>query len=144
MGEVASCGREQKEGIIQGNRGVVTNNSHVNRGEMKKTEPEAPRPYEEFVKRYPKLGKAWEAIHEAGDEGPLDEKTARLVRLGIAIGAMREGAIHSSVRKALSIGVTRTEIEQVIALAASTLGLPSTVAVYTWITNHSDGIASKE
>lgn len=144
MGEVASCGRKHKEGIIQGNRGVVTNNSHVNRGEMKKTEPEAPRPYEEFVKRYPKLGEAWEAIHEAGDEGPLDEKTARLVRLGIAIGAMREGAVHSSVRKAHAMGVTKAEIEQVIALAAGTLGLPSTVAVYTWINNRSNPSASKK
>jgi len=89
--------------------------------------------YETFIKRYPKLGEAWDAIHDAGDDGPLDEKTARLVRLGIAIGAMREGAIHSSVRKALAMGVNRSEIEHVIALAAGTLGLPATVAVFSWI-----------
>ena len=105
---------------------------------MAKTEPNPPKAYEDFVKRYPKLGEAWEAIREAGDEGPLDEKTARLVKLGIAIGAMREGAIHSSVRKALAMGVTRTQIDQVIALAAGTLGLPSTVAVYTWVADRSD------
>ena len=66
------------------------------------------------------------------------------MKLGIAIGAMREGAIHSSVRKALVMGVTRTEIEQVIALAAGTLGLPSTVAVFTWVASRSDGSTTKE
>ena len=98
--------------------------------------PQPPKAYDAFVKRYAKLGQAWESIHQAGEEGPLDPATARLVRLGIAIGAMREGAIHSSVRKALALGIGRAEIEQVIALAAGTLGLPSTVAVHTWIVPH--------
>lgn len=100
-----------------------------------KTEPTAPKVYEAFIARYPKLEKAWESIHDAGTDGPLDSKTVRLVKLGIAIGAMREGAIHSSVRKAEAMGVSKSEIEQVIALAAGTLGLPSTVAVYSWITD---------
>ena len=111
---------------------------------MAKTDPKPPKAYEDFVKRYPKLGEAWDAIHEAGNAGPLDEKTARLVKLGIAIGAMREGAIHSSVRKAMAMGVTKTEIEQVIALAAGTLGLPSTVAVYTWVADRSDASTTEK
>jgi 4-carboxymuconolactone decarboxylase len=95
--------------------------------------PEPPGTYKEFVARYPELGQAWSLIGKAGDAGPLDEKTVRLVKLGIAMGAMREGAVHSSVRKALALGVTREELDQVIALAAGTLGLPSTVAVYSWV-----------
>ncbi len=110
---------------------------------MAKREPKPPKAYEAFVKRYPKLGQAWEAIHEAGNEGPLEEKAVRLVKLGIAIGAMREGAVHSSVRKALAMGITTEEIDQVITLAAGTLGLPSTVAVYTWVAGHADGSAEK-
>ena len=105
---------------------------------MSKTEPRPPKAYQAFVQRYPKLGEAWESIHEAGREGPLDDKTARLVKLAIAIGAMREGAIHSSVRKALDLGITRAEIDQVIALAAGTLGMPSTVAVHSWIASRVD------
>lgn len=97
------------------------------------TEPEAPRAYKEFVARFPKLSEAWDCIHEAGLEGPLDQKTTRLIKLAIAIGAMREGAVHASVRKADAVGITKQEIEQVVALAAGTLGLPSTVAVYTWV-----------
>jgi alkylhydroperoxidase/carboxymuconolactone decarboxylase family protein YurZ len=97
------------------------------------TSPKAPAIHDDFVARYPQLGKAWDLIHEAGAEGPLDEKTQRLIKLGIAIGAMREGAIGSSVRKARALGITPAEIEQVIALAAGTLGMPSTVAVFAWI-----------
>jgi len=95
--------------------------------------PKPPPAYEKFVARYPKIGEAWELISRAGQEGPLDEKTVRLVKLAIAIGAMREGAIHANVRKALALNITRAEIDQVVALAAGTLGLPSAVAVFSWI-----------
>ena len=96
-------------------------------------QPQPPDTYGEFIARYPKLAKAWETIAEAGREGPLDEKTVRLVKLAAAIGAMREGAVHANVRKAIALGVTRAELEQVTALAAGTSGLPATVAVYSWI-----------
>ena len=92
-----------------------------------------PQKYRDFVASFPKLEKAWEAIHEAGAVGPLDEKTQRLVKLAIAIGAFKEGATHASVRKALAIGITREELDQVVALSAGTLGLPSAVAAFTWV-----------
>ena len=95
--------------------------------------PKPPDTYVKFVRRYPKLEVAWRAINQEGEEGPLDEKTQRLVKLAVAIGAMREGAVHSSVRKALAMGITAEELEQVVALGAGTLGLPSSVAVYSWI-----------
>jgi alkylhydroperoxidase/carboxymuconolactone decarboxylase family protein YurZ len=92
-----------------------------------------PRAYRQFVQRYPQLGEAWESIRRGEEAGPLDGKTARLVKLGVAIGVFQPGAVHSAVRKALASGATRAEIEQVIALAAGTIGLPSTVAVDTWV-----------
>ena len=94
--------------------------------------PEPPKAFQSFVKRYPKLGDAWELTAEGGNQGPLDQKTVRLVKLAIAIGALREGAVHSNVRKALAAGISSAEIEQVVALAAGTLGFPSTVAAYSW------------
>ena len=100
--------------------------------------PKPPKTYETFVRRYPKLSEAWETISEAGREGPIDSKNSRLIKLAIAIGAMREGAVHSSVRKALAAGIAVEEIEQVVALAASTLGMPSTVAVFTWVHDEID------
>jgi alkylhydroperoxidase/carboxymuconolactone decarboxylase family protein YurZ len=95
--------------------------------------PKPPRTYEAFLQRYPTIAQAWESIGEAGRRGPLDEKTVRLIKLGLAIGALREGAVHANVRKAIAQGIQREDIEQVIALAAGTLGLPATVAVFSWI-----------
>jgi len=92
-----------------------------------------PKTYDQFIARYPKLGEAWEKIAEAGKDGPLDAKTARLIKLGIAVGAMREGVVHASVRKAKAMGISKAEIYQVVALAAGTLGMPATVAVFSWV-----------
>lgn len=102
------------------------------------TLPKPPATHEEFVTRYPKLREAWGLLHEAGEQGPLDARATRLVRLAIAIGAMREGAVHSNTRKALSEGLRPEEIEQVVALAAGTLGMPATVAVYSWVRDCAD------
>jgi alkylhydroperoxidase/carboxymuconolactone decarboxylase family protein YurZ len=95
--------------------------------------PKPPETYQAFAQRYPRISQAWEAIAEAGKEGPLDDKTCRLIKLAVAVGALREGALHASVRKAVAMGISREEIEQVLALAAGTLGLPATVAVYSWV-----------
>lgn len=94
---------------------------------------EPPKKFRRFTKRYPKLGAAWDLLREAEAEGPLDDRTRRLVKLAVAIGALREGAVHASVRKALALGIPKEELEQVVALAASTLGLPATVAAFTWV-----------
>ncbi len=91
-----------------------------------------PKIHDEFVRRFPKLGQAWDLMREAS-AGPLDERTCSLLKLAIAVGALREGAVHSSARKARALGATRAEIEQIVALAASTLGMPATVAVYSWL-----------
>lgn len=95
--------------------------------------PRPPKAYENFIERYPKLGEAWNKINEAGAEGPLDEKTARLVKFAIAVGAMREGAIRSGVRKAKATGISKEELRQVVSLAPSLLGMPATVAVDSWV-----------
>ena len=97
------------------------------------TVPEPPETYKEFIQRYPNLGKAWELAAEEGTKGPLDPKTIRLVKLGIAMGAMREGAVHAGIRKALAMGASKEELDQIVALLAGTLGFPSTVAVYSWV-----------
>ena len=95
----------------------------------------APSTYERFSERFPRLRQAWDALGEAGKEGPLDEKTVRLVKLGIAIGAGHEGAVHASIRKAKALGISREEVEQVVVLSAGTIGMPFVVAVYSWITD---------
>jgi len=95
--------------------------------------PEPPKPFLAFSARYPALASAWEQLHDAGEAGPLDARTRRLIKLAVAIGALREGAVRASVRKGASVGVTDAEVDQVVALAAATLGMPATVAVFTWV-----------
>jgi 4-carboxymuconolactone decarboxylase len=95
--------------------------------------PKPPRAYDEFSKTFPKLREAWDLLGSAAKDGPLDDRTARLIKLGVSIGAMREGAVHSSVRKAVALGVSREEMNQVVAMAASIIGMPSAVAVWTWL-----------
>jgi len=55
------------------------------------------------------------------------------VKLAVAIGALREGAVHAGVRKALAQGIPKEAIAQLLALAAGTIGLPATVAVFSWV-----------
>ena len=98
---------------------------------IKRSKP--PAVHRQFVRRYPGIGQAWDLVNQQGAAGPLDARAQRLVKLAIAVGAMREGAVDSAVRKARDAGVGLAEMEQVVALAASTIGFPASVAVWSWI-----------
>jgi alkylhydroperoxidase/carboxymuconolactone decarboxylase family protein YurZ len=105
----------------------------------KKQTSRPPTLHREFVRRFPRLGEAWDLVNAEGADGPLDDKTQRLLKLAIAIGALREGAVHAGVRKARDAGATLAEMEQVVALAASTIGLPSAVATWSWVREEATG-----
>lgn len=92
-----------------------------------------PATFVAFQQKYPLIAQAWDQLSAAGQQGPLDEPTQRLIKLAVAIGSAREGAVHSATRKALAAGASREAIEQVIALAASTIGLPPAVAAFSWV-----------
>jgi 4-carboxymuconolactone decarboxylase len=98
---------------------------------MKRSQP--PTAYQEFVRRFPRLGRAWTLASDEAARGPLDARTQRLVKLAIAVGAQRESAVHSAVRKALDEGVSLAEMEQLVPLAAPTIGFPASVAAWSWI-----------
>lgn len=87
-----------------------------------------------FQKRHPTVWRAFAQLadrcHEAG---PLDEKTRRLVKVALAIGAGLEGASHSAVRHALAAGVKPDEIRHVALLGITTLGFPASMRALTWI-----------
>jgi alkylhydroperoxidase/carboxymuconolactone decarboxylase family protein YurZ len=95
--------------------------------------PRPPDTFTEFARKFPGLAAAWKLAGEAGRAGPLGDRACRLVKLAVAVGALREGAVHSAVRRALAAGVTPAEVEQVVALSASTIGFPAAVAAYTWV-----------
>jgi len=93
-----------------------------------------PKRFQKFTKDYPEIADAYEALGDAVHQvGPLEKKTRALVKLGISVGGKMEGAVHSHVRKALSVGVKPDELRHVALLALPTLGLPSMMAALSWI-----------
>ncbi len=94
-----------------------------------------PKSVETFRKDYPEVWAAFadlgKACHEEG--GPLDEKTRRLVKLGIAVALRHEGAVHSATRHALQAGLSPMELRHVAVLAITTIGWPGAYAAMTWI-----------
>jgi 4-carboxymuconolactone decarboxylase len=95
---------------------------------------ELPEPFQKLGRDHPQVHGAYEALAAAAHEsGPLDERTRRLVKLAIAVGARMEGAVHSHTWQAKEAGVTEAEMDHVVLLALTTVGLPSTVAARTWV-----------
>jgi alkylhydroperoxidase/carboxymuconolactone decarboxylase family protein YurZ len=93
-----------------------------------------PDVYLGFREDYPAVAAALDGLGEAVDgAGPLDERSARLVKLGLAVGALAEGAVKSNARKALAAGASADEVRQVGMLAITTCGFPSAIAGIGWI-----------
>ncbi len=95
---------------------------------------ELPEVLQEFATKYPQVWEAYNRLGEAtAQAGPLDERTQRLVKLAIAIGAGREGAVHSHARRALKAGIAPEELIHVGLLAITTIGWSGAFAAITWI-----------
>jgi len=91
------------------------------------------------ARAYPAVWQAYAALGEAAaTAGPLDERTRRLVKLALSIGASSEGAVHSHTRRAVEEGLSKKELKQVALLAIATLGLPQAVKGLTWIEDITD------
>lgn len=92
-----------------------------------------PTIYTRFRADYPDIAGSLDSVGAAVDAvGALDERSMRLVKLGIAIGSQSEGGVRSSVRKALAVGVTHEEIRQATLAAITTAGFPAAMASLQW------------
>jgi alkylhydroperoxidase/carboxymuconolactone decarboxylase family protein YurZ len=89
---------------------------------------------ESIARDYPEVWAAYSRLGDATEKaGPLDEKTIRLVKLALAVGAGRQGAVHSHVRRGRKAGLAAAELRQVALLAITTIGWSSSVAALSWI-----------
>jgi len=90
----------------------------------------------------------WNAFAKLADEchdaGPLDDKSRKLIKVALAIGAGLEGATHSAVRHAMDEGVTpeEEELDHVAVLAITTLGFPSAMRALSWLHDQPVGSAA--
>ena len=90
--------------------------------------------YKQFVARYAEVGEAYQAFGRAVTRaGPLDDRAAHLVKLGIAIGMQQEGAGTAHTRQALDAGWSPDELRHAAVLAATTLGWPRMIAAFMWV-----------
>ncbi len=93
-----------------------------------------PEPYRRFQQKYPAIFSAYAALGATiHSESSLSERERALIKLGMAVGAQHEGALHAHVRKALDSGVAPDDIRQVVLLAIPSLGFPAMMAAMTWV-----------
>ena len=93
-----------------------------------------PEFFQKVIKKYPQIRESYEKMGESASMlEALDERGQRLVKLGIAIGARLEGAVHSHVRKCKQAGISDEEIYHAAILAITTIGWPAAMASISWI-----------
>lgn len=93
-----------------------------------------PDVYLRFRDRFPDVATALDHLGRSTETaGPLDPQTQRLVKLGIAVGALAEGAVRSNARKALEEGAAAEEIHHAVTLAITTVGFPAAIAALGWV-----------
>jgi alkylhydroperoxidase/carboxymuconolactone decarboxylase family protein YurZ len=93
-----------------------------------------PEVFKEFQKKYPDINKAHDDLADKCYQwGPLDKKTLRLIKVGIAIGLNSEGAVRSHARRALQEGITQDELRHAILMGLTTVGFPQMIAAQKWV-----------
>lgn len=93
-----------------------------------------PDVYKEFQQQFPEIAKAYDKLAvKCHGWGPLDEKTRRLIKLGVTIGLSSEGGVRSHARRALEEGITADELRHTVLLAFTTAGFPAMIAAMKWV-----------
>lgn len=89
---------------------------------------------EKFRQSYPGVWQKFQQLSaECHEQGPLDERTRKLVKLALAMGSGLEGATHSAVRHAKDANISDKELEHVALLAITTIGYPAAMRALSWI-----------
>jgi 4-carboxymuconolactone decarboxylase len=93
-----------------------------------------PYVYKEFQQQFPEISKTYDELAlKCHGWGPLDAKTRRLIKLGIAIGLSSEGGVRSHARRALIEGTTVDELRHAVLMAFTTVGFPTMIAAMKWV-----------
>ncbi len=95
---------------------------------------ELPSTFKKFTARFPQLAKAHQSMAMAATAGPLSPRELALVKIALCVGAGKESALRSHIRRAMEgdDGMTMAEIEHAIVQAMTTLGFPHTVQAWSW------------
>jgi len=90
--------------------------------------------YHELTASFPEVLAAVENLGETvRAAGPVDQKTAELIKLAAAAAMQSTGSVRSHARKALEAGAAREEVEHSLLLLVSTIGFPQVAAALSWL-----------
>lgn len=100
------------------------------------TEKKLPETFQKIVDKYPQVWKAHEQLTMAcAEAGPLDRKTAELIKVGICIGSGLQTATQRHAIMAVENGASKEEVYHTALMAMTTLGHPRAAAGWKWINN---------
>ena len=98
------------------------------------TEKKLPEAFQSLVDKYPEVWEAHEKLTIAcAEAGPLNRKTAELIKIGICIGGGLQTATQRHAIMAVENGATKEEVYQTALMAMTTLGHPRAAAGWKWI-----------
>lgn len=79
-----------------------------------------------FMEHHPEVWQAYQAYGKTvQEEGPLDPKSAALIKVVISAVSEHDYALMTHLRKGLAAGLTLEEMEHAIVLTAPSVGFPS-------------------
>jgi 4-carboxymuconolactone decarboxylase len=85
----------------------------------------------DFQTQFPDIWEAYTQLKTACDQGgPLDRKTAELIRIGISVAMEHEGGLIAHVSQARKAGASDAEINHAIAVATGLAGFPATLKAF--------------
>ncbi len=98
------------------------------------SQKKGPKHYRRLQKRFPEV---LDAVQNLGatvrKSGPLDNKTAELIQLGVAASLGSVGSVNSHTRRALQAGASEKELQHALLLLISTIGFPKVAAALSWV-----------
>ncbi len=98
---------------------------------------ELPATLANFQKRFPAVWEAYAALRDACDgEGPLDPKTAELIKIAVEVARGASGGLIAHATRARRAGATDEEILHAVAITAPLVGFPAALAAEAVLRDH--------
>lgn len=92
-----------------------------------------PKSINYFADNFPKAWESYQALEErCYKEGPLNEKTCRLIKMAVTASALMERSTKVHVGLALEAGAKPEEIRQAMLMILTSRGFPGTVIALQW------------
>ncbi len=104
-----------------------------------------PKTFKDFVKKYPTVWRAHEALTQAcAEAGPLDRKTRELIKVGLSVAANLQTATERHTVMAVENGATAEEVYHAVLMTMTTCGHPLTAAGFKWASDALAGSKAKK